>query len=393
MRGQPPQTAARRALRGVISLALRVFFRRIDRVGVERVPARGPVMFVLNHPNALVDPGIALISLPRPVSFLAKSTLFSIPVVSAMVRGVDSIPVARRQDSQGGAVDNTRTFAVAREVLQRGGSIAIFPEGVSHSAPQLKPLRTGAARIALGAGLTDLVIVPVGLDYANKHVFRSAALLYFGAPIQVEPIASGPLEAGVEPPREAVARLTARLERALADVVVQAEQAEALALADRAERILSSVAASAGAAARPAAGERFELRRRILEGYHELKERHRARVDQLVLRLEQHEDALRSVGLAGFGAGLDAGLDVGLDAGLDAPRPGRRVASLRAQAFGLALLAPFALLGAALHYPAYRLIGVLAVRFARDEDDMIATIKVLTAMLLFPVTWVAIGAL
>ena len=53
MRGQPPQTAARRALRGVISLALRVFFRRIDRVGVERVPARGPVMFVLNHPNAL----------------------------------------------------------------------------------------------------------------------------------------------------------------------------------------------------------------------------------------------------------------------------------------------------------------------------------------------------
>ena len=134
-------------------------------------------------------------------------------------------------------------------------------------------------------------------------------------------------------------------------------------------------------------------RRRILEGYHELKERHRARVDQLVLRLEQHEDALRSVGLAGFGAGLDAGLDVGLDAGLDAPRPGRRVASLCAQAFGLALLAPCALLGAALHYPAYRLIGVLAVRFARDEDDMIATIKVLTAMLLFPVTWVAIGAL
>ena len=55
------------------------------------------------------------------------------------------------------------------------------------------------------------------------------------------------------------------------------------------------------------------------------------------------------------------------------------------------LLAPFALVGAALHYPAYRLIGRIAVRLSRDEDDMVATIKLLASMLLFPVTWIVSG--
>ncbi len=393
MSGQTRASGLRWALRGVIGLTLRVFFRRIERVGVDRVPGAGPVMFVLNHPNALVDPGIAMISLPRPVSFLAKSTLFTIPVVGALVRGFDSIPVARRQDTKGGVVDNSRTFSVARSVLERGGSIAIFPEGVSHSATKLKPLRTGAARIALGAGLTDLLIIPVGLDYADKQVFRSAALLYFGEAIRVPVISPADFEDG-EPPREAVKRLTARLERALAEVTVQAEHAEGLALVERAERILSSVSRASQRAdespGRPPAGERFELRRRIVAGYSALKERHRERVDRLVRRLEEHEDALRSVGLADFGAGLDASLDVGLDAGLDASRPGR-LNMLRAQVLGLAALVPFALVGAALHYPTYRLIGTIAVRFARDEDDMVATIKLLASMLLFPVTWIATG--
>ncbi len=395
MSGDGRASALRWTLRGIIGLTLRVFFRRIDRVGVERVPSSGPVMFVLNHPNALVDPGIAMISLPRPVSFLAKSTLFTIPLVRSLVRGVDSIPVSRRQDAKGGKVDNSRTFTVARSVLERGGSIAIFPEGVSHSSTKLKPLRTGAARIALGAGLKELLIIPVGLDYADKQVFRSAALLYFGEPIQVPPAASDAGDGGGEPPREAVKQLTARLERALAEVTVQAEHAEALALVERAERILSSVSRAseqpARGVSRPPAGERFELRRRIVDGYSQLKEQHRERIDQLVRRLEEHEDALRSVGLADFGGGLDASLDVGLDAGLDAPRPGRRIRLLRLQVLGLTALVPFAVVGALLHYPIYRLIGALAARFARDEDDMVATIKLLASMLLFPVTWVATG--
>ncbi|MBL8974611.1 MAG: 1-acyl-sn-glycerol-3-phosphate acyltransferase, partial [Myxococcales bacterium] len=65
----------RTVVRHSFGLALRVFFRRIEIVGAERVPATGPVIFVLNHPNALIDPAFLLCLAPRPVSFLAKAPL------------------------------------------------------------------------------------------------------------------------------------------------------------------------------------------------------------------------------------------------------------------------------------------------------------------------------
>src|SRR5206468_3476577 len=155
-----------------------------------------------------------------------------------------------------------------RAVLARGGAIALFPEGASHSDPKLRPLKTGAARIALGAaaalaGPTPIRIVPAGLYYRAKRTFRSAALLHFGEPFAVTPV---PLAPGEEPPAGPVRELTARIERALADVTLQAERAEAHALVARAQRILSA-AAEPPAEPPPLAAE-FQLRRRLLEGYH-----------------------------------------------------------------------------------------------------------------------------
>src|SRR5205085_5440816 len=88
---------------------------------------------------------------PRPVSFLAKSPLFRTPVVSFFVRALDSIPVYRKQDEGADTSRNRETFERAARLLRRGGTIAICPEGASHSEPYLLPLKTGAARIALGA--------------------------------------------------------------------------------------------------------------------------------------------------------------------------------------------------------------------------------------------------
>ena len=79
-------------------------------------------------------------------------------------------------------------------LFRKGGAIALFPEGVSHNSPKMMPLKTGAARIALGAisvGQTgkplNLKIVPVGLFYTSKTTFRSEALLHFGEPFEVLP--------------------------------------------------------------------------------------------------------------------------------------------------------------------------------------------------------------
>src|SRR5947209_8537026 len=182
----------RTLVRAVFGLVLRVFFRRIEVSGSAHVPARGPVMFVLNHPNGLVDPAFLLCLAPRRVSFLAKAPLFKMPVLSYFVRALDSLPVYRHQDEGEDVSKNLETFAAAGRLLRSGGTIGICPEGVSHDEPRLRPIKTGAARIALGAVSTgevfDLKIVPAGLYYTSKTAFRSSALLCFGNPLDVKPV-------------------------------------------------------------------------------------------------------------------------------------------------------------------------------------------------------------
>src|SRR5256886_6321977 len=226
----------------LLRVVLRIFFRRIEVSGTDSVPRVGPVIFVLTHPNGLIDPAFLLCLAPRRVSFLAKAPLFRMPIVGAVARALEAIPVHRRQDAGADPRKNAETFEAARGVLVRGGTIAVFPEGASHSDPKLRPLKTGTARIALGAAAAlppnlILQIVPVGLYYRAKQTFRSVALLHFGTPLSVERIA---LARGAEPPAEPVQRLTARIERALRDVTPAAEEADVHGPGARAQHIFSA---------------------------------------------------------------------------------------------------------------------------------------------------------
>ncbi len=365
--------------RALFGLVLRIFFRRIEVSGVEHVPAHGPVIFVLNHPSGLIDPAFLLCLAPRRVSFLAKAPLFRMPVIGFFCRAFDAIPVHRRQDAGADPAQNRETFDTAHAVLARGGAIAIFPEGTSHSDPKLRPLKTGAARIALGAAArapsTSVRIVPAGLYYRAKRTFRSAALLHFGEPFAVVPVTLAP---GEEPPSGPVRELTARIEGALAAVTLQAEQTEVHALIERAQRIVS--VQDETPARPPSLAAEFTLRRRLLAGYAVVRAQWPERLAALATRIDRYEAAL-SV------AGLD-------------PRQlavhqftlGRVVRFVGKAAVVLLLLLPAALVGVVVHYATYRAVGFVATGMAKGAEDALASIKVLAAMLLFPVTWAAIAA-
>jgi 1-acyl-sn-glycerol-3-phosphate acyltransferase len=367
----------RRVLVSVLRLALRVFFRRIEVGGAERVPRGGACIFVLNHPNALVDPVFILCHAPRRVSFLAKEPLFRMPVIGTLVRALDAIPVYRKQDEGADTSRNRETFDRARALLKRGGSIAICPEGTSHSDTKLRPLKTGAARIALGVvaedATIDLKIVPAGLYYTAKTAFRSAALLHFGEPVKVEAVA---LDSQGDPPHDAVRALSARVERALRDVTLNAEHEHALATITRAENIFSAGASATGRGAQTLA-EQLDLRRRFLDAYAFHFAHSPARLSALDARLSRYEETLRL-------SGLDA-------EDLSAPQSTAR-AILRhvlTRVLPVLCLAPLAFVGVIAHYATYRLAGALATRFARESDDVVSTIKIVAALLLFPLTWLA----
>jgi 1-acyl-sn-glycerol-3-phosphate acyltransferase len=376
----------RRVIKVVLLFALRVFFRRVEVVGRERVPRAGACLFVLNHPNALVDPAFLLCFAPRRVSFLAKSPLFRMPVIGFFVRALDSIPVYRKQDETGDtAALNRKTFERAAALLRRGGTIAICPEGASHSEPYLLPLKSGAARIALGAvsvrdegdgagAALDLKIVPAGLYYTAKTTFRSSALLYFGEPIPVEPAEPGP---DGEPPREAVRALSDRVAESMRSLTLNADRHEALAMVARAERIFS-------AADDEGEGESLERellrRRRFVEAYAYHRQHSAGRLEALERRVSAYEEELRQ-------AGLEDPRQLSPSTVADYAR----VRKLLARVVVFLLLLPAALAGAALHYPAYKLAGALATRFARQYDDVLSTFKIAAALLFFPLTWGALA--
>jgi len=294
----------RRILCAVLRLALRVYFRRIEIVDLANVPLDKPVIFVLNHPNALVDPVFLLCLAPRRVSFLAKAPLFRMPVIGSLVRALDCLPAYRPQDKGEDVNRNQETFAAARALLARGGTIGICPEGVSHNEPRLKPLKTGAARIALAAVSSgqklDLKIVPVGLYYTEKTSFRSSALLHFGEPLTVDPVT---LDSDGAPPRDAVRALSDRVEEALRDVMLHAEHDDALGLIERTERIFSAEELNEVAEEQSLTRSR-DLRQRLLEGYALLRTRSPKRIAAVEARVNRFESELKQAGIDPFDLSL-----------------------------------------------------------------------------------------
>lgn len=357
----------------IFGVALKLFFRRIETVNEHLVPDGTGVVFVLNHPNGLIDPALVFVALPRRISFLAKSTLFRMPVISFLLRTVDALPVYRKIDTGEDVSRNLTTFEAARDLLRRGGSIAIFPEGVSHNSTKLLPAKTGAARIALGAASLgdepiELRIVPVGLFYTSKTTFRSEALLHFGDPF---PVPRVEIDASGDPPREAVRKLTAEIESALRDVTLNAETDAEIAAADIAHSIFAS-------------GDSVALIQRLafLRSY--IRTAAHASVPPAVAalgdRLQRFDAKLETAGLrpehlslARFSRGFVV-----------------RQAVL--QTWYLVLLFPFAVIGTIVHAPAYQVTKLLARIYARHgADDVASTVKVLAGIVFMPLTWLLIA--
>jgi 1-acyl-sn-glycerol-3-phosphate acyltransferase len=167
-----------------------VFFRSITIKNSDAVPSSGPVIILANHPSTFMDPIVIASVINRKVFFLGKGELFRGTFAKWLLPKLNIIPVYRKQDDPSQMNKNADTFKKCFEHLEQGGAILIFPEGVSITERKLKPIKTGAARIALGAEAKNnfslgVKIVNIGLNYADPHKFNRDLFINIEKPIEV----------------------------------------------------------------------------------------------------------------------------------------------------------------------------------------------------------------
>jgi len=276
------------ALVRAVGVAVRSFYRH-EHVG-GAVPDDGPLVLVANHPNGLVDPVVLSWTSARPLRFLGKATLFDMPVLGALVRGVGTLPVHRAQDGADTQA-NERTFAAVYGALEAGDAICLFPEGRSHDEPALQRLKTGAARMALGAEARagfalGVRVVPVGLVYRAKRRFRSTVATWVGAPIPTADLT----ELHARDAWAATLELNERIAAGLRRVTLELDAWEDLPLVDLAERI-------DGGGVRRGPGGRLPRLRAFAEGLRDLRARQPERVEALVHDVAAFRARLRALRL------------------------------------------------------------------------------------------------
>jgi len=162
-------------LKAVLWPAFRVLFRwHIE--GRDNVPPSGPAVIAANH-QSFCDSLFLPLAMARRVTFLAKAEYFDSRQTAWFFKAIGQIPIQR----QGGDA-SARALATAREVLDEGKLIALYPEGTRSTDGRVHRGRTGVARLALETGVP---VVPVGISGTDAIQPRGSRWLRPFRPVRV----------------------------------------------------------------------------------------------------------------------------------------------------------------------------------------------------------------
>lgn len=366
--GAAPYHTLRSSLRFVVGC----YFRNIEVRHPERIPRRGAVLVIANHPATLSEVFLLGGRLGRRFHFLAGAFLFRPWVRGAFLRLAGVLPIYRRQDDASLTPRNEETFVACHRLFDRGGAVVIFPEGESLTDRSLLPLRTGAARLALGydprpGGATALTVVPVGVHFSDRTAFQSDVIVSVGEPLDLAPFLAA------ADPRQAVRDLTGVMQRSLEALILNVPNpAVAGFVADVQRLYLQDLRETR-------AGEPdFELTRRIADCLHHYQRTDPERLYDGWRRTAVYFRKLEAMRLE----------DPAVKDGVVRRQAARSIA--RIVAGGAAGLAPVAL-GVAVNGLPFALTGWVVGRLA-PAGIYVSAGRMIAGGILFPSTYVAIGA-
>ncbi len=385
-------------------LVSHLYFAQIHIAGLDRLPRRGPVLLAANHPGSILDSIVLATQVPRTVHYLARSGLFRPRALGRLLRSLGAIPVYRHGESGGHRARNVEAFERVYELFEAGGCVGIFPEGHNSPRGRLAPLRSGAARLALGAEARNgyalgLTVVPAGIVFGAREFLLSAVALRLAPPIRVADYA----HLHRSDPERAVELLTGNLQRALQDATAHAEDRELEVLAGELAGIFGRELANPTDARAPSErsrtrrwllalwdwyrgrgahtplplDEQVQGHRRIIDVLHQARRHEPDAVADLQKRVARYNDHLAQTELR---RALDA-------ARFDAPVR-ERLLRLRMTLYAVAV-ATVALFGAVHNIVPYLVTRWLARRFREDAVRAFAYFGI--GMLAFAVTYLAIA--
>lgn len=375
--GHPPERMDRfySVVRMISRFWLWFFFRHVEVVRSGLVPAGGPVLLCINHPNNLIDSLLVAGVLPRKVHYLATAALFRNSLIARFLATCGAIPVYRKQDDPDKMDKNADAFAACFRALEQGRVIGIYPEGTTHSESRVQRIKTGAARIALdyqAAGLgAPLTLIPVGLHFEARKAFRGHVRVSFGEPIPVAPYAPVYRE---DPPK-AVEALTTAIQWGMEAEALHVARPERQDLIRAVEEIyrgdlIRGLQEERGLGARQI--DPLRLSRTIADAVAHFEERDPERVERLWTGLQRYRALLAAYRVRDQAVRARA-----------QRTPGR--ARLR-RSWEASLGLPFFAYGLVVNGLPYLLPRWLARRTARKETDY-ATTRLLASIVAFPLFW------
>jgi 1-acyl-sn-glycerol-3-phosphate acyltransferase len=143
-------------LRFVAFVVSRLIYRFRVR-GDEHIPVSGPAVLISNHVS-FMDAVLIMAASPRPIRFIMDHRIFATPVLGGVFRLAKAIPIAPRSEDPH---TYEAAFATARQVLDEGDLLGIFPEGSITRDGELQPFKGGVLKILQA---NPVPVVPIGLS-------------------------------------------------------------------------------------------------------------------------------------------------------------------------------------------------------------------------------------
>ncbi len=142
------------------------FWLRYRARGIDRLPVQGGALLLINH-QSFLDPLLVGLPLRRPVSFLARDSLFRVPVIGWILRNTYVMPINRDAAS-------TASLREAIRRLKHGFYVGIFPEGTRTETGEVGVLKPGFLALMRRA---DVPVYPVGIAGAFEALPKRAKFL------------------------------------------------------------------------------------------------------------------------------------------------------------------------------------------------------------------------